>query len=267
MVEWWSINASYYIMIRSIPLYLCIILWLDSIDAFVVSPPSNTRRATDESKTSSSALKSFGNILSGVTGIPPTKLIDSKTIDKLVAGTFMENKQLVCAYKASRDGWSAIDFHKKVDDRGSGLIVALSRSGATFGGFNPVGWRSTDDYVSSNSAFLWFIKGGKPVKCPVLSGGNAAVYDYASGGPCFGAADLQIGSPQAAVMGGFAGPDMEDSSVNAGSLKQGRSSVGGAFDACSGWPVRGKFQLAEVECYCNAEIVPSASGSASLWPF
>jgi hypothetical protein len=259
---------------------------MDSTDAFLVLPPSNRAFLSKTSVFKSfgkknlsvvtgvklntgsqrtTALKSIGNILYGVAGVPPAKLIDSKTKDKLVAGTFLENRKLVCAYKASRDGWSAIDFHKKVDDRGSGLVVALSRSGTTFGGFNPIGWRSTDDYLSSNSAFLWFLEGGNLVKCPVLSGGNAAVFDYASGGPCFGAADLQIGSPLAAVMGGFAGPDMEDTRVNAGSLKQGRSSAGGAFDV-SGWPVRGEFQLAEVECYCNAEIVPS-SGGASWWRF
>lgn len=198
--------------------------------------------------------------------MPPAKLVDSKTTAQLVAGTFLENKELVCAYKASRDGWSAITFHAAVDDRGSGLVMALSRSGALFGGFNPIGWRSTDDYLSSNSAFLWFMKGEKVVKCPVLSGGNAAIFDYAAGGPCFGAADLQLGSPQAAVMGGFAGPDMEDTSANAGSLKQGSSSAGGAYDVVSGWPVRGTFQVIEVEVYCNADIVPS-SGGGSWWPF
>ena len=46
---------------------------------------------------------------------------------------------------------------------------------------------STDDYVSSNAAFLWCLKGSGAVKCPVLQGGNAALFDYASAGPVFGA--------------------------------------------------------------------------------
>lgn len=46
---------------------------------------------------------------------------------------------------------------------------------------------STDDYVSSNAAFLWCLKGSGAVKCPVLQGGNAAIFDYASAGPVFGA--------------------------------------------------------------------------------
>ena len=89
--------------------------------------------------------------------------------------------------------------------------------------------------------------------------GNAAVFDYATGGPCFGAADLVIGEPKAAVMGGFAGPDMMDSSVNAGSLKGGRSTVGGSYDFVNGWPVRGKFELVQLEVYCNAAISASSS--------
>ena len=59
--------------------------------------------------------------------------------------------------------------------------MALSKSGKKFGGFNPLGWQSTDDYGSTNSAFLWYTKGGvggssgsagSIEKCPVLSGGE-----------------------------------------------------------------------------------------------
>ena len=84
-------------------------------------------------------------------------------------------------------------------------------------------------------------------------------------------ADLKIGESQAAIMGGFAGPDMEDRSLSAGNLKQGSSSVGGAYDDVdNGWPVRGKFQLVELEVYANANIQPSgqrAGGGFKLWPF
>jgi hypothetical protein len=96
--------------------------------------------------------------------------------------------------------------------------------------------------------------------------GNAAVFDYATGGPCFGAADLSIGSPKAAVMGGFAGPDMMDSTINAGNLKEGFSSLGGAYDFVKGWPVGGKFQLAELEVYCNINVKKDAP-SSEWWPF
>jgi hypothetical protein len=95
------------------------------------------------------------------------------------------------------------------------------------------------------------------------------VFDYATGGPSFGAADLVIGEPKAAVMGGFAGPDMMDMSANAGSLRKGKSSVGGSYDYVKGWPARGSFELVQLEVYCNAAISDFSSGSASpsWWPF
>lgn len=103
----------------------------------------------------------------------------------------------------------------------------------------------------------------------IYSIGNAAIFDYATGGPCFGAADLVIGEPKAAVMGGFAGPDMMDTSANAGSLREGRSSIGGSYDPIKGWPARGGFQLVQLEVYCNAAISDYSSGGSgpSWWPF
>lgn len=157
-------------------------------------------------------------------------------------------------YKASKDGWSAIDFHKCVDGKGSAIVVALSKSGKRFGGFNPLGWMSSDDYGNTNSAFLWFDKNGKGVKCPVLPGGNAAIFDYATSGPCFGSSDFIIGPPRAAVMGGFTGPDIEASESVAGDLRKGKSSVGGTYIFQKGWPVSGQFEVVEVEVYCNLNV-------------
>lgn len=217
---------------------------------------------------SSTAVYSVGSWISGVTGVPPSQLLEPRMKEQLLDNTSLENAELICCYKASRDGWSATKFHECVDGRGSGLVIVLGRSGAVFGGFNPLGWMSTDDYGNSNSAFLWFAKGTKVGKCRVLAGGNAAIFDYATSGPCFGPADLVLGAPQAAVMGGFAGPDAEDTSASAGNLKEGSSSVGGAYDFTSGWPARGKFQLTEVEVYCNSAVVPRSGGQGgSWWPF
>lgn len=76
-----------------------------------------------------------------------------------------------------------------------------------------------------------------------------------------------MGAPNAAVMGGFAGPDMEDTSVNAGSLKTGSSTFSSAYEDVKGWP-RGSHRFVEVEVYCNGNISPSSSGGGfSLWPF
>jgi hypothetical protein len=42
---------------------------------------------------------------------------------ELVAGTSLEDKELESVYKGSMDGWSAIDFHRCVDGKGSALVV------------------------------------------------------------------------------------------------------------------------------------------------
>jgi hypothetical protein len=187
--------------------------------------------------------------------LPRQPLVDRSMLASILAGTFLQGSvqtdTLVCVYRASRDGWSAIDFHKAVDGQGSGWVVAKMANGKLFGGFNPAGWRSTDDYYSSSVAFLWTRLSGQIVKFPVLAGGSAAIFDYATAGPCFGAADLMIGPPEAAIMGGFAGPDMENMSTNAGNLKRGKSSVGYAYDPDPRWPARGSFRLSQVEVYCN----------------
>ena len=160
-------------------------------------------------------------------------------------------------------------YLRQKKSKGSGLVVVLSQSGKKFGGFNPLGWQSSDDYGNTNSAFLWYSKGGNNIiKCPVLSGGNAAIFDYATGGPQFGSADLIIGKPEAAVMGGFAGPDAEDITKSAGSLKRGSCFFGGAYSGSS-FPVGGEFKIVEVEVYCNGNIKPSGKGGEGfkLWPF
>jgi len=219
-------------------------------------------------------LQMVGDFFSGITGQAPKSL--NVPFDILLSGTNIDpqntNVDLDCVYKASRDGWSAIDFHTCCDGRGSGLVVVLSQSGKKFGGFNPLGWQSSDDYGNTNGAFLWYIKGGgggggnTVVKCPVLSGGNAAIFDYATGGPQFGSGDLVIGKPGAAVMGGFAGPDAEDISSSAGDLRKGSAYFGGAYSGPS-FPVGGTFKVVEVEVYCNGNIKPLKSGGFNLWPF
>lgn len=145
---------------------MMMLLFVTMTDAFVVG---------GREKTSSSRIGIVGNFFAGVTGIAPSSLLDRGWKNAVLENTSLQDAELECAYKASRDGWSAIDFHEAIDERGSGLVVALSRSGAVFGGFNPLGWRSTDDYSGSTSAFLYFLQGNKVKKCDILTGGELIV--------------------------------------------------------------------------------------------
>ena len=64
-------------------------------------------------------------------------------------------RDLALAYRGSRDGWSALAFHRAVDKKGPCVVAARTRGGARFGGFNPEGFQSSDDYRSSHKAFLY----------------------------------------------------------------------------------------------------------------
>ena len=124
-----------------------------------------------------------GRVVRGWLGLEAQDLTPALA-ENLVSGTSLEDKELECVYKGSKDGWSAIDFHKCVDGKGSSLVVGLSRSGQVFGGFNPLGWRSTDDYYNSNAAFLWFAQGDKAEKCPILTGGETILSNPIDHFPC-----------------------------------------------------------------------------------
>ncbi|KDO51142.1 hypothetical protein CISIN_1g026848mg [Citrus sinensis] len=62
-----------------------------------------------------------------------------------------------------------------------------------------------------------------PITLPKIGGSGAALFDYARGGPQFGADGLLIGPPLAPVMGGFAGPDTNS---GIGDLRQAKSRLG-----------------------------------------
>ncbi|KAG6391509.1 hypothetical protein SASPL_149265 [Salvia splendens] len=153
--------------------------------------------------------------------------VDLPFSPSLVSKTFLKGRELKCCYKAKTDGFSATDFHDKCDFKGPCVIIGYTTSDFKFGAFNPEGYRSTDDYYDSFDAFLFYWPddgaGDGPVVLPKVGGSGAALFDYARGGPQFGADGLLIGPPLAPVMGGFAGPDTNS---GVGDLRQARSRLG-----------------------------------------
>lgn len=113
------------------------------------------------------------------------------------------------------------------------MIVGYTQKGLRFGGFNPEGYRSTDDYSDTLDAFLFYWpqqhdddaeeKSEDVELLPKVGGSGAALFDYRRGGPQFGADGLLIGPPMASVMGGFAGPDTNS---GVGDLKFAKSRLG-----------------------------------------
>ncbi|CAN6381081.1 unnamed protein product [Urochloa humidicola] len=156
----------------------------------------------------------------------------------LLANTHLRERELKCCYKATVDGFSATDLHRRCDFKGPCVVVgytAAAAGGLKFGGFSPEGYRSTDDYYDTLDAFLFYWPPEPdsssspapattpPVVLPKVGGSGAALFDYSRGGPQFGDDGLLIGPPLTAVMGVFTGPD---SSAGVGDLRSARSQLG-----------------------------------------
>ena len=215
-----------------------------------------------------SVMRNAAFLIAAATGLTPPSA-------ELVAGTSLAGKNLECAYLASRDGWGASDFHRCVDDCGSTLVVCETQRGLTFGGFNPLGYRSTDDYGGTSNAFIFYEVEGVPRKSRVLGSGDGCIYDLAKGGPQFGASDLIVGRPKAATMGGFTGPDTEDTISAQGDLRTATSSPGSSYERDPSWPASAiaSGKLRDVSCWVNADLARSTAPEFSLpkppgwWPF
>lgn len=181
---------------------------------------------------------------------------------ELMQDTFLEGRTLARVYKASTDGWGAVNFHTKCDLKGPCVVYAETEDGWRFGAFNPEGWQSDDDYKNNLNAFLfcWPDPEGEPCKLAKVGGGEAALFDYARSGPHFGADGLIIGPGQAAVTGLFAGPDTNDVTTSQGQLRVATSRLGQSYAKLPGGGTsvlgegRESAQLREVEVWAAPEL-------------
>ncbi|RMX48524.1 hypothetical protein pdam_00008499 [Pocillopora damicornis] len=122
----------------------------------------------------------------------------------------------VLLYRASRDGWSASNFHSCCDNKGPTVTVIKSRN-YTFGGYTEQPWQSSNTglYKRAPGSFLFSLvnaSGLPPTKLPLIDGmeGNA-IYCYSSNGPVFGGGhDLNICNS----------PNSSNCSVNLGNTYQ-----------------------------------------------
>ncbi|XP_047167460.1 uncharacterized protein LOC124836354 [Vigna umbellata] len=211
-------------------------------------------------KTSTNGLFGWNIGKKNVNDKPQTKYydIDLTFSTSLVDKTFLRGKELKCCYRASIDGFSATNFHECCDFKGPCVIIGYTNKSFKFGAFNPEGYRSTDDYYDTFDAFLfyWLDNEAKPIILPKVGGSGAALFDYARGGPQFGADGLLIGPPLAPVMGGFAGPDTNS---GIGDLRQAKSRLGLSYakredgkESIFGDESRATLQ--EVEVFCSPQI-------------
>ncbi|KAI7989124.1 hypothetical protein LOK49_LG13G01785 [Camellia lanceoleosa] len=178
----------------------------------------------------------------------------------LVSKTFLKGRELKCCYKATIDGFSATSFHNCCDFKGPCVIIGYTNKSFKFGAFNPEGYRSTDDYYDTFDPFLFYWaednENKEPIILPKVGGSGAALFDYARGGPQFGADGLLIGPPLAPVMGGFAGPDTNS---GVGDLRQAKSRLGLSYAKRpdgkeSLFGDENRATLEEVQVFCSPQI-------------
>ncbi|XP_042492565.1 uncharacterized protein LOC122072087 [Macadamia integrifolia] len=187
--------------------------------------------------------------------------IDLPFSPSLLDTTFLQGRELKCCYRASIDGFSATSFHNSSDFKGPCVVIGYTNKSFKFGAFSPEGYRSTDDYYDTFDAFLFYWNNNgeiddEVVVLPKVGGSGAALFDYARGGPQFGADGLLIGPPLAPVMGGFAGPDTNS---GIGDLRQAKSRLGLSYarrkdgkESLFGDDSRAT--LEEVQVFCNPQI-------------
>jgi hypothetical protein len=74
------------------------------------------------------------------------------------AGTFLEGRTLKLAYKATRDGFSCLQFHKRCDYKGPCVVLCTTKDGLRCGGFNPQG---TAPASTNRASFVLPVRGGR----------------------------------------------------------------------------------------------------------
>eukprot|EP01130_Rhizamoeba_saxonica_P005321 TRINITY_DN2137_c0_g1_i1.p1 TRINITY_DN2137_c0_g1~~TRINITY_DN2137_c0_g1_i1.p1 ORF type:complete len:356 (-),score=59.06 TRINITY_DN2137_c0_g1_i1:304-1371(-) len=116
-----------------------------------------------------------------------TKLLSSEHQDIIKSWTAMDH-HWVLIYRASEDGFTSSDFHRKCDGKGPTVTILESSSRFLFGGFTSISWDSSNGYKSDDKAFIFSLTNPfnySPTKCP--SGGDEYTINCNSSyGPVFG---------------------------------------------------------------------------------
>jgi hypothetical protein len=100
-------------------------------------------------------------------------------------------------YKATEDGFAAIDFHRQCDGKSPTMTIIKSKTGGyLFGGYTAVQWSSDNGRKSDPTAFLFTLKnphGQAMTKFDIQDRhSKLAVYHYTHGGPIFGGVTLGL---------------------------------------------------------------------------
>jgi len=93
--------------------------------------------------------------LSDVTVPQDTRVPGAAAVRPLLKETQLESRPLRLAYDASRHGFAAAPFHRAVDGAGAAVVLCVTESGVTCGGYNPKGWAGLGGARPSVVSFLF----------------------------------------------------------------------------------------------------------------
>ena len=136
-----------------------------------------------------------------------------KIFAQFIMSSILSKREIVCLfetcdllpqkwnliYKASRDGFNQISFHKACDYAKPTLIIVKTSLNYIFGGCTSVNWENTDrnnGFKQDSKAFLFSLvnKLNKPVRIDV-SDAKKAILTKKDYGPIFGDGDLVLFAP------------------------------------------------------------------------
>ena len=100
---------------------------------------------------------------------------------------FSSTKQWKLQYRATRDGFTAQNFHTKCDMAANTLIINKSTNCNIFGGFTEKGWDSTGNGYVDPKAYIFSLvnREKRPFKA-MCTNGASTIYCYSNHGPIFG---------------------------------------------------------------------------------
>ena len=122
---------------------------------------------------------------------PNSTLLERKQMIKLNEFYGNRDQEWQLIYKASRDGFDAIEFHTRCDNKGPTMTVIRSNNNYLFGGYTSVAWTSSvNGYQNDTNAFLFTLTNPHkipPTKYQINSAkAECGVYQAANYGPWFG---------------------------------------------------------------------------------
>jgi len=172
------------------------------------------------------------------------KIIDSLIIsnqEKLFSlCEFPVGQKLNLIYRASQDGFEAVNFHKKCDNKPNTLTVIKTTNDYVFGGYTEQTWNSIGGYKADPNSFIFSLinKDNKPIK--IKWSQNYGIFCHNSYGPTFGGTDLIIADKSNTNL---------DSSSYLGRSYTHPDYAYGSNEAKSFLAGSNKFQISEIEVF------------------